>query len=117
MLSAGSFTHCLCEFHKESWGNQSYLHVLHQAAVLGDRWTSSCLIYCIWKTKLLNLCLIHQHMNKAISGDALAHIWAVSITEVPSVQRLNSDFECLSGVSVELQFKQAKNFYMWTQVF
>lgn len=49
-------------------------------------------------------------MNKAISGDALAHIWAVSTTEVPSVQGLNSYFECLSGISVELQFKQAKNF-------
>lgn len=65
----------------------------------------------------VNLCLIHWHMNKAISGDDPAHIWAVSITEVPSVQKLNSDFECLLGISVELQFNQAKTFYIWTKVF
>lgn len=61
--------------------------------------------------------MIHEHMNKVVSGDAFGHIWAVNITEVPSMQILNSDFECLSGISGELQFKEAENWYMWTQVF
>lgn len=100
-LPAVLFTACV-SFTRNRGGEQNYLHVLHHAAVLKGRWTSRCIICCGWNMEWVNLCLIHWYMNKSTLEDDLAHIWAVSITEVPSVQKLISNFECLFGISVEL---------------